>query len=219
MSTPILPLAVWASGTNQNSIPANDNALRLEALSRRVISMSTAAQPGSPADGDVYIIPAAATGAMWSTFSAGDLTIYRAGTWYAWAPVPGVVVNVAGTLTQWSGSAWVAAGAGGGGSGATVVPVAGASRAITPADAGTYLRFTGAGAKTASFDSAAGFSSGEEYHVANRSAAGALTLVAAGSMMLRAPRGGTLVLLPGDTVTVKLVAAADADVIGSTEAA
>ncbi|WP_304306235.1 DUF2793 domain-containing protein [Pseudacidovorax intermedius] len=218
MSTPILPLAVWASGTNQNSIPANDNALRLEALSRRVISMSTAAQPGSPADGDVYIIPAAATGAMWSTFTTGDLTIYRAGTWYAWAPVLGVIVNVAGTQMQWSGSAWVDASAGGA-TGATVVPVAGASHAVTPADAGTYLRFTGAGAKTATFDSAAGFSSGEEYHVANRSAAGAVTLVAAGAMVLRAPRGGTLVLMPGDTVTVKLVAAADADVLGSTEAA
>lgn len=116
MSTPILPLAVWDSGTNQNSVPANDNALRVEALSRNVISKSTTAQPGSPSDGDVYIIPASATGAQWATFTVGDITIYRGGTWYAFEPVTGLVVNIAGTQEQWTGSAWAALSGGGGGS-------------------------------------------------------------------------------------------------------
>lgn len=106
MSTAIFPLATWSSGTNQNSIPANDNALRVEALSRNVISKSTTAQPGSPSDGDVYIIPSSATGAAWSTFTVGDITIYRGGTWYAFAPVDGLVVNISGTLERWTGSAW-----------------------------------------------------------------------------------------------------------------
>jgi hypothetical protein len=107
-STPILPYAVWASGTNQNSIPANDNALRNQILNGNVISQSTTAQPGSPTAGDIYIIPASATGAQWATFTAKDLAIYSGGTWYAFAPVIGVVVNVAGTQYQYNGSAWAA---------------------------------------------------------------------------------------------------------------
>ena len=106
MSDPIFPLAVWDAGTNQNSIPANDNALRIEALSRNVISKSTTAQPGSPSDGDVYIIPLSATGTQWATFTTGDIAIYRSGTWYNFAPVTGLVVNIAGTLERWTGSAW-----------------------------------------------------------------------------------------------------------------
>jgi hypothetical protein len=109
MSTPILPFAVWAPGTNQNSVPANDNSLRNQILNGLVISDATAAQPGSPTDGDIYIIPAAATGAQWATFDEFDLAIYSGGTWYAFAPVEGVVVNLAGELKTWDGAAYVAA--------------------------------------------------------------------------------------------------------------
>lgn len=112
MSTSILPLAVWSSGTNQNSIPANDNALRLEALNREIISQAVTAQPASPTDGDTYIIAATHTGAQWSTFSPKDIAIYRGGTWYAWAPVEGLVVNVAGSLFKYDGGVWAAAGGG-----------------------------------------------------------------------------------------------------------
>lgn len=114
-STPILPLAVWQSGTNQNSIPANDNALRLEALNREIISQAVTAQPASPADGDVYIIAATHTGAQWAAFTPKDVAIFKSGTWYAWAPVEGLLVNVAGSLFKYDGGAWTA---GGGGAGA-----------------------------------------------------------------------------------------------------
>ncbi|ABX34291.1 hypothetical protein Daci_1648 [Delftia acidovorans SPH-1] len=115
MSTPILPFAVWEPGTNQASLPANDNALRSEILAGRVISKTTAAQPVG-VDGAIYIIPAGATGAMWSTFGAGDLAIFRGGTWYAYAPVAGVVVHMSGSLQQWDGAAWEEISGGGGGS-------------------------------------------------------------------------------------------------------
>lgn len=120
-STPILPFAVWASGTNQNSIPANDNALRLEAMNREIISQAVTAQPASPADGDTYIIAATHTGAQWAGFSPKDIAIFKGGTWYAWAPVEGLVVNVAGSLFKYDGGAWTATG-GGGGSGDVVGP-------------------------------------------------------------------------------------------------
>lgn len=117
MSTPILPFAVWAPGgneTNQNSIPANDNSLRNQVLNGLVISDSTDAQPGSPSDGDIYIMTGAASGAQWATFDEFDLAIFDSGTWYAFAPVEGIIVNLAGTAVQWDGAAYTATGSGAG---------------------------------------------------------------------------------------------------------
>lgn len=109
---------------------------------------------------------------------------------------------------------------GGGGGSAPLITVSGvaANRDVTPVDEGSYIRFTGTGAKTCTFNDAAGFAAPQEYHVANRAASGNLTLVGT-AVTLNAPKGGTLVLEPGDTVTVKFVDTDVADVLGSTEAA
>jgi hypothetical protein len=109
-STPILPFAAWAAGTNQNSVPANDNSRRNQILNGNVISQAVTAQPGSPAEGDIYIIAATHTGTQWATFTPLDLAIYSGGTWYAFAPVTGVIANVAGTQYRYTGSAWAAIG-------------------------------------------------------------------------------------------------------------
>lgn len=116
MSTPILPFAVWLSGTNENSIPANDNALRCEILFGLVISQVVTAQPVSPADGDIYVIPPGATGAQWATFDTYDLVIYKSGTWYAYGPVEGIIVNINGALYEFIGSSGFSGIGGGGGS-------------------------------------------------------------------------------------------------------
>jgi hypothetical protein len=108
MSTPILPFATWDSGTNQNSIPANDNALRAEILQRDV-NNATTAQPVSPADGDTYIIQSTHTGTQWATFDPKDLAIYKGGTWYAFAPVEGVRVTVGSASYIYDGGVWTAA--------------------------------------------------------------------------------------------------------------
>lgn len=114
-STPILPFAVWASGTNQNSVPANDNSLRNQILNGLVISDAVTAQPGSPVDGDIYILAGTHTGAQWDDFFPDDLVIYRGGTWYAFQPTPGVVVNFEGYQQQFTGSdGWSAVSGGGG---------------------------------------------------------------------------------------------------------
>lgn len=55
MSNPILPFAVWESGTNQNSIPANDNSLRHQILNGMVLAVEDDA-PGGDSDGDIYIV-------------------------------------------------------------------------------------------------------------------------------------------------------------------
>lgn len=110
-------------------------------------------------------------------------------------------------------------GGGGGGGVAPVVTVTGTSRTIDPdTDAGAYLRFTNGSTKTVTFDSAEGFSVDQEFHITNRAVSGNLTLTEAGTMTLNPPKGGSLVLEPGDTVTVKMVDTDEADVMGSTEA-
>lgn len=93
----------------------------------------------------------------------------------------------------------------------------GSSRNIALADAGKYLRFTGSGAKSAFFDSSLGYTIDSEFHIANRGASGDLTLYGDSNLTLNAPKGGLNVLEPGDTVTVKIVAADKADVFGSTK--
>lgn len=110
MSTPILPYAVWEQGTNNNSVPANDNALRSEILAGLVLSKTTTAQPAAPAQGAIYIIPAGATGAQWATFAANDVAIHYGGTWYAFAPVAGLVLNMADGPQMYSGAAWTSGG-------------------------------------------------------------------------------------------------------------
>lgn len=83
MTTPMFPYAIWASGTTQNSIPANDNSLRNEIVNRAAKGIANSA-PSSPADGDVYIV-----GAAWGTFATNDVALYRSGTWYGYAPFEG----------------------------------------------------------------------------------------------------------------------------------
>lgn len=215
MSTPILPFAVWQSGTNENSIPANDNSLRHQILNGLVISDSTTAQPGSPDDGDIYIIPSGATGTQWATFDEFDLTIYMGGTWYAYAPVEGIVVNIAGTLHRWNGSSYVAIA---GGSGfATVVTESTTNLDATPSNSGNYTRFTNAGAKTYTFDDAEAYIVGDEYHGRNVGA-GDLTILPTTGMVINPPAGGSLVVPQHGTFTVKIIGTDEADLFGVTEA-
>lgn len=215
MSDPILPFDVWAPGTTQASIPANDNALRSEILAGRIISKTTTAQPTSPADGAIYIIPSGASGAMWTTFTAGDLAIFRAGTWSAWAPVSGLVVNMLGSLQQWGGSAWDDLG--GSAAGAPTATVSGTSHDITAAEVGSYLRFTATSAKNCTFrpESTEALPTDGEWHIRNVGA-GDLTLIPGSGVTLNAPYSGTLVVPPAGTVTVKRVAVDSFDVMGVT---
>ena len=111
MSTPILPFAVWEPGNNQNSIPANDNSLRNQILNGLVIGVEDDA-PGGESDGDIYIVGDTPAGAF-AGFDEFDLTIYMGGTWYAFAPSEGIVVNVAGALKRWDGAAYADVGGGG----------------------------------------------------------------------------------------------------------
>ncbi len=100
------------------------------------------------------------------------------------------------------------------GKGVPILTEAGIARTASLGDAGHYIRFTNADAKSFTFDSAQIYSPGDEYHVRNVGAAD-LTLTTAGTFVLNPPADGTLVVPPGGTVTVKIVGAAEADVFGA----
>lgn len=81
-------------------------------LQSRVINMTTTAPPGSPADGDQYIVAAGATGA-WATHDHSLARWVADGAFWQFYPagVQSWVVldRSSNSLYTWSGSAWVAA--------------------------------------------------------------------------------------------------------------
>lgn len=212
-----------------------------------VLAMTLNTPPGSPADGDTYIVADSATG----DWAGHDTEIARwsgvVEAWEFYVPMEGwYAYNVEdGERYLFDGAAWGIDTSSGGGSGGQVDSVvAGAGISVNSADpenpvvswtpptvttetgtslnatgsnAGRYTRFTATSAKTYTFNSSETYTVGAEYHVRNVGS-GNLTLTAAGSFVLNAPADGSLVVPPGGTVTVKIVAAAEADVMGHTEA-
>lgn len=77
-----------------------------------VKSRSTTAQPGSPADGDRYIIPTGKTGASWGSIAVGTIVEYQSGTaaWNSYTPKKGwrTWVDDAHSPAVYDGSAWYA---------------------------------------------------------------------------------------------------------------
>jgi hypothetical protein len=107
-----LPYLVAAQA--QKHVTVNESLLRLDALVQlAAVSATVAAQPVSPADGDIYILPAGKTGAAWGAMADGALAYYRDGVWEQLTPKPGwrcVAVDtqtlyVRGVSSWWSAAA------------------------------------------------------------------------------------------------------------------
>jgi hypothetical protein len=96
----IWPLEVWQSGTNENSLPANDNALRMQAVADAAIGVADSA-PGSPSEDDQYII-----GTTWGGFTTGNIVIYKGGTWLEFESFEGQLKSIGGDVYQFDGSDW-----------------------------------------------------------------------------------------------------------------
>ena len=151
MSEPILPLRQWPPGIQQASVPANENALRLEALSRPVLGTSN--DESTPSDGDVWIVGDTPAG-NFSAFDQNDIALYHVsetgvGGWHAWAPVEGLIVSEAdGTRLVFSGgtsSEWQEVG-GGSGSGVVETIVGGSGISVDSTDpANPVVSATGSG--------------------------------------------------------------------------
>lgn len=120
MSDPIFPLQEWPEGIAQASVPANENALRNEALRRPCLGVSN--NVSTPNDGDLYIVGSAPTGSF-ATFTENDLAFARVSvdgtSWHHWAPTDGLRVWLEDdsqlVYVGESTNEWQAAGGGGGG--------------------------------------------------------------------------------------------------------
>jgi hypothetical protein len=95
-TTPRLDLPLLQGGQAQKHLTLNAGLMRLESLVQaRALSLSTADQPSSPADGDAYILPASPTGSTWSGLAAGTFARFDSGVWEAVAFPAGAIVHIA----------------------------------------------------------------------------------------------------------------------------
>lgn len=104
-----LQLTYLAAGQAQKHVTVNESLLKLDAIVQlSVVSATTSAEPGSPADGQIYILPAAATGAAWGGMADHALAYYRDGVWEEIAPREGWLAFTRDTdqLLFFTGSHW-----------------------------------------------------------------------------------------------------------------
>ncbi|MGN7292372.1 DUF2793 domain-containing protein [Rhizobium sp. SAFR-030] len=107
MATPNLGLPVLAQGQAQKEITHNDALLSLDALVQSAVkSRALATPPGSPANGERWIVPSGATGA-WAA-QTDRIAFWREGAWAFFAPVVGWRVHVEDErlAVVWTDGAW-----------------------------------------------------------------------------------------------------------------
>lgn len=105
-----LHLPFLQSGQAQKHVTVNESLLRLDALVQlSAVSASISAQPASPADGDIYVLPPGKTGANWGAMANEALAYYRDGAWEQIMPREGWLAYIedVDVFLAYSGSAWV----------------------------------------------------------------------------------------------------------------
>jgi len=93
----------------QKHVTVNETFRRLDALVQGVVlSRTTTAEPGSPAEGDAYILPSGASGTVWSSYAEHDLVAYQDGAWARIAPFEGLRLWVSDDdeFVAFDGAAW-----------------------------------------------------------------------------------------------------------------
>jgi hypothetical protein len=105
-----LGLPYLAQGQAQKHVTANESYCRLDALVQlAAMSATTAAQPASPADGEVYILLSGKTGAAWGGMAVGALAHYHDGVSEQITPREGFVAFVKdeNLLCACDGASWI----------------------------------------------------------------------------------------------------------------
>jgi hypothetical protein len=108
-TSPNLILPYLAAGQAQKHVTVNETIQRLDALVQLAVeSATTSAQPGAPADGALYILPAGKSGADWGAMANGALAYYRDGAWEEIAPREGWLAYVRDSdeLRHYGGAGW-----------------------------------------------------------------------------------------------------------------
>jgi hypothetical protein len=214
MTEPVTGLVEWEGGQAQPHVPVNQLIRAAMILAQRVVQSVVTAVPGSPADGDAYLVASAGTSGI-LVGHENEILYYAGGPKFLTAR-PGWLFHVydENAERRYNGEAWqVYAPAW-----PPVEEETGTDRDATPDNAGILVLLTNAAAKSITFDAAQDFALNAEYHYRNMGA-GDATLVAAGGFSLSPPGGGTLVFPEGATVTVKIIAigtGAAAIVMGTT---
>ena len=113
---PLLPLDVWTSQITQASVPANQNALRIEVMQGLVVGIVNDVD-STLAEGDIYIVGATPAGDF-ASFTTNNLVIYKSGNFYEFEPNVGLKkdITLPGETYIFDGAGWTEYAAGGGGS-------------------------------------------------------------------------------------------------------
>ncbi|MEQ1619227.1 MAG: DUF2793 domain-containing protein [Terricaulis sp.] len=104
-----LQLPFLQAGQAQKHVSVNESLLLFDALVQMAVaSATTSAQPASPADGSVYILPAGKTGADWGPMANNALAYYRDGAWTAITPREGFAAwcKDSDKFVVFNGTAW-----------------------------------------------------------------------------------------------------------------
>lgn len=105
-----LLLPYLAAGQAQKHVTVNEALKKLDGLVQlAAVSATTSAQPGSPADGQAYILPAGKTGAQWGAMTDLAIAYYVDGAWMEIVPREGFTAYVKDTdeVLIYSGAAWL----------------------------------------------------------------------------------------------------------------
>ena len=109
-ATPRLSLPYLAAAQAQKHVTLNQSLGLLDGLVQTAVeSRTTAAEPSSPVDGAIYILPASATGADWTGFAANTVMRFEAGAWTSLPLRSGWLAYVKdeGAAVVCDGAAWV----------------------------------------------------------------------------------------------------------------
>lgn len=108
MTTPVTGLPEITDGQASPGATHNQALRELTAKTVRVLSRTTAVEPGSPADGDAYILPSGFSGASWGGSAVNRIAHFIGGVWQFYTPAEGwsVWVNSEDIHVTWNGSAW-----------------------------------------------------------------------------------------------------------------
>ena len=175
----------------------NENNRRVDAWFA-VKSRTSSGPPGSPAEGDAYIVDSA-TG-DWSSFSVDDIAYYQNEAWMNLSPTKGplIYLDTEDLRVNWDGTNWVPATAVYGVNTQTI------SYTTVLGDAFKRIRMNSGSATTLTVDEDANvpYALGSEM-VIRRTGAGAVTVAGAGSVAFN---GSITLAAQNDAIQIVLVA-------------
>lgn len=206
-ATQIFPLEVWTSQITQASIPANNNALRVEVLESPAIAIANS--PSSSNEDDIFIVGDTPAGDF-STFTSNNVVIYKGGTWLEFEVFAGWIKTVGTDLYYFDGTNWNEFESGGGG-GSTFAPVVEitASETLAIGRSGKFINANHAStpiAITVPPNSSVAFSVDAEIHI-RQSGDAQVSIIADTGVTIQQPASQTLNLKEKySVVTLKKVA-------------